>query len=216
MKLAVIVLLSAAALPAQVAAPANQEYQTKQGRERVAERLGAPERDAWQKPQQLLETIGLKTGMTVADLGTGPGYFLPYLSRAVGPEGRVIAEDIQRDLIDKARARVEKEKLSNVGYVVGTEKDARLPESFFDVVLAVDAYHHFDYPAEMLAGIRKSLKQDGRFVVVDYYKSHFRDARHVRLDAAEVVAEVEANGFRLTLRRDHVPNEQYVEVFVRK
>ena len=200
---------------AQVAEHANEGYKTPESRERMSQRLAGPGRDARQKPQLLVQWMELKPGMTVADLGTGPGYMLPFLSRAVGPSGRVLAGDIQQDFLDKAGKKAETEKLGNVSFVLGTEKDARLPRKSADLVLALDAYHHFDYPAEMLASIRKALKNDGRFVLVEYHKDHFADRNHVRLDAEGVIREVESNGFRVTARQEIESNGQYMAVFVK-
>jgi ubiquinone/menaquinone biosynthesis C-methylase UbiE len=202
---------------AQVAEHANQEYRTHEGREKIAPRLAAgPERDARQKPQQLVDWMGIKPGMTVADLGTGPGYMLPWLSKAVGALGKVQAEDIQQDFLDKAKAKASLEKLGNVAFVLGTEKDARLAAESVDVLLSLDAYHHFDYPAEMLASIRKALKPDGSFFLVEYYKDHFADRNHVRLDAPDVIREIESNGFRLKSRWELEANGQYAVLFVKK
>jgi ubiquinone/menaquinone biosynthesis C-methylase UbiE len=201
---------------AQVAEQANKEYKTPAGREQAAARLARPGRDASQKPQKLVEWMELKPGMAVADLGTGAGYMLPYLSKAVGTSGRVVAEDIQQDFLDKARKKAETEKLGNVSFVLGSEKDARLPENSVDLLLSLDAYHHFDYPAEMLASIGRALKKDGRFVLVEYHKDHFADRNHVRLEAEGVIREIESNGFRLSSRREIESNGQYMAVFLKK
>ena len=91
---ALLPALCATALWAQVATDANQRYQTAEGRKAIAAGLGSAERDATERPQELVDEMGLKPGMTVADVGTGVGYMLPYLSRAVGPSGHVTAEDI--------------------------------------------------------------------------------------------------------------------------
>ena len=109
------------------------------------------------KPAELIRAMNLKPGMTVADLGTGVGYMLPYLSRAVGPEGRVIAEDIQDDFLAQAKERAGKESLANVAFVKGTERDPVFRPAHADVVFVLDAYHHFDYPAHMLSNIAKAL-----------------------------------------------------------
>ncbi len=155
---------------AQVAGQANSGYQTEQQRKAVASGLADPARDEKQKPGELVRAMGLQPGMTVADVGTGIGYMLPFLSRRVGPTGHVIAEDIFDDFLASAKQRVENQKLENVTFVKGTETDPKLPEGAVDVVLALDVYHHFDYPDKMLAAIHKSLKPDGKLVVVEYYK----------------------------------------------
>jgi predicted methyltransferase len=213
-----LIPLFALALAAQVADKANEGYKTPEGRAQVAKSLTAPDRDAKQKPEELVQAMNLKPGMTVADVGTGAGYMLPFLSSAVGPAGRVLAEDIQEDFLAQARAHAESAKLTNVTYVKGNEKDPKLPAGGVDAELALDSYHHYDYPKEMLAGLRAGLKPGGHLVIVEYYKSptampNGRAMQHIRLDKPDVIKEVEANGFRLVSQRDQVKDSQYMLTF---
>ena len=166
----------------------------------------------------------IKPGMTVVDLGTGVGYMLPHLSAAVGAGGSVIAEDIQQDFLDKAKAKARQEHLDNVQFVLGTDRDPRLTAGSADLILVLDAYHHFDYPEQMLARLSEALKPSGRLAIVEYYKRRGamgtgdpdRAISHIRLDAGGVVTEVEANGFRLLKRQEHVLGSQYIAVFEKK
>lgn len=206
------------ALYGQAAKTANERYQTPSGREAVAKGLGASDRDQRQKPRELVEAMQLRPGMTVADIGTGVGYMLPFLSEAVGAKGRVLAEDIFDDFLAQAKKRVADDKLANVTFVKGTEHGPQLPERSVDVALALDSYHHYDYPADMLAGIRAGLKPGGRLVIVEYYKS--KDAmpggnalEHIRLDKPDLIREVEANHFKLLSAHDHIPHSQYMAIF---
>src|SRR5579862_800301 len=131
MKLALGLLLAGAAL-AQVAGQANQNYRTVEGRENVAKSLTAANRETTQRPKELLAEIGVKPGMTVADIGTGPGYMLPYLSAAVGPQGKVLAEDIFDDFLNKAKANAASAGLKNVQFIKGTERTPSLPAGSVD------------------------------------------------------------------------------------
>jgi ubiquinone/menaquinone biosynthesis C-methylase UbiE len=200
---------------AQVAGPANAGYRTEQQRKGLAAGLGDPARDERQKPGELIRAMGLQPGMTVADVGTGIGYMLPFLSRRAGPTGRVIAEDIFDDFLASAKQRAENLKLANVTFVKGTETDPKLPEAGLDIVLALDVYHHFDYPEKMLAAIHRSLKPGGKLVVVEYYKRQEampegRALTHIRLDMPDVIKEIEANRFHLIAEQEHVPDSQYL------
>lgn len=204
-----------ATLAAQVAAQANSGYQTEQQRKGVASGLADPARDAKQKPGELIRAMGLQPGMTVADVGTGIGYMLPFLSRRVGAGGHVIAEDIFDDFLAAAKQHAEKQKLANVTFVQGTETDPNLPEAGLDIVLALDVYHHFDYPEKMLAAIHNSLKPGGKLVVVEYYKRQEampggRALTHIRLDMPDMIKEIEANHFHLLAEKEHVPDSQYL------
>ena len=209
---------------AQVAEKANEGYKTKEGRESVARNLASSDRDTKQKPRELVEAMNLRPGMKVADVGTGVGYMLPYLSHAVGPTGQVFGEDIAQDFIDKARVLSSTTGLKNVKFVLGNDHDPNLPGGILDAVLVLDAYHHFDFPQEMLKGIRESLISDGKLYIVDYYKrpnamgagSGDRALQHIRLDQDDVIKEVEDNGFKLVSKHDHVPGSQYVAVFQRR
>ena len=211
-------LLLAGTLAAQVAGPANAGYQTEQQRKAMARGLGDPARDERQKPGELIRAMGLQPGMTVADVGTGIGFMLLYLSRRVGADGHVIAEDIFDDFLAAAKQHAEELKLSNVSFVKGTETDPKLPAAAIDIVLALDVYHHFDYPEKMLAAIHQSLKPGGKLVVVEYYKRQeaMPDGRaltHIRLDMPDAIKEIEANHFHLIAEQEHVPDSQYLLIF---
>jgi ubiquinone/menaquinone biosynthesis C-methylase UbiE len=204
---------------AQVATDANARYQTSDGRKTVAAGLGSAGRDATQKPQELVDAMRITAGMTVADIGTGVGYMLPYLSRAVGTAGHVVAEDIFDDFLSAAKQRAGDLKLGNVTFVKGTETDPRLDDGALDLILALDSYHHYDYPEKMLAAFHRALKPGGRLVVVEYYKRPHAmpggDAlKHIRLDEPDLVREVERNGFRKVAEREQIKDSQYMVEFV--
>ena len=209
-------LLAAATAFPQVAADANKGYQTPEARARVAANLGSHDREARQKPRELIARLNLAPGMTVADIGTGVGFMLPYLATAVGPTGHVIAEDIFPDFLAKARATAQKNQLANVAFIHGDEKSAKLPANSVHLALILDAYHHFDYPAEMLASIHAGLKPNGRLVIVDFYKRGFRDPAHIRLDDDAVAAEIQQHGFTLLESKPFTENSQYMAIFRKK
>ena len=208
-------LMLAGALAAQVAQQANSTYQTEAGRKNVAAGLNSSTREQTEKPVELVESMGLEPGMTVADVGTGVGFMLPYLSQRVGPAGHVLAEDIFDDFLAGARQSAEQHKLTNITFIKGTETDPKLPEGQVDMELVLDAYHHFDYPEKMLAGLNKALKPDGKLVIVEYYKRASampggRALTHIRLDMPDVIKEVEANHFHLIMEKEHIKNVQYM------
>lgn len=222
MKLKIILplMLFAMALPAQVAKEANSGYRSKEGRTGVAQTLAAPDRDARQKPQELVDAMAVRPGMAVADIGTGVGYMLPYLSRAAGPAGKVFAEDIFDDFLEKAKQTAARDKLANVTFVKGSETDPNLPENAIDVMLALDSYHHWDYPEKMLAALHNSLRPGGRLVIVDFYKRpdampDGRAMKHIRIDVPDVIKEIEASRFHLLSQREHIKDKQYMLVFER-
>lgn len=214
-------LLCAAAAFSQVAENANKGYKTKEGREAVARTLADPARDERLRPREIVAAMDLKHGNAVADVGTGVGFMLPYFSQAVGDDGQVIGEDISNDFLDKARSRVELQRLKNVKFVLGTDRDPKLPADTLEAVLLLDVYHHFDYPEAMLGHLRDSLLTDGRLVIVDFYKRPEampgnRALEHIRLDMDDVIREVEENGFKLSSKHEWIPKEVYMAIFVKK
>ncbi len=212
MKILAVLLASSALAFSQAAAEANKAYKTKEGRDGVAKTLDNPNRDKNQKPEEIISLMEIKPGMAVADVGTGTGYMLPFLSRAVGAAGKVYGEDIAQDFLDRARAKAA--SLPNVELILGTETDSKLPPHSVDRILVLDVYHHFDYPDKMLATISRGLKPNGRLVIVDFYKKDRPD--HVRLERDEAVREIESNGFKLVSSRDRTGNNQYMLTFEKR
>jgi ubiquinone/menaquinone biosynthesis C-methylase UbiE len=201
---------------AQVAKEANDQYQSPEARSHIAASLTEPGRDARQKPKALVAALGIKPGMSVADVGTGAGYMLPWLSAAAGADGTVYAEDIFPDFLEKAKAN--STKLKNVKFIQGNEKSVSLPAGTIDVALILDAYHHFNYPEAMLASVRQALKPGGRLAVVEYHKNKEamaggRALTHIRASRDEFVKEIEANGFRAVEVRDFNPEVQWIGIF---
>jgi len=169
------------------------------------------EREQEEAPDRALALIGIQPGMVVADVGAGSGYMTLRLARLVGPTGLVYANDIQPSLLVLVQRKIEAEHLSNVKLALGSEVDARLPERALDLELLVDVYHEFWHPQEMLRSLHRSLKPDGRLVLVEYRKEDpaIPIADTHRMSVTDARIEVEAEGFRfdgliLGLPRQHI------------
>jgi SAM-dependent methyltransferase len=173
--------------------------------------LERPEREQEENPDAAIDALNLKSGMVVADVGAGTGYMSLKLAKRVGPSGKVYAEDVQADMLEKLRANAAKAGVANVQTVQGTFTDPKLPKGQMDLVLLVDVYHEFSEPQKMLQGIRESLKPDGRLVLLEYRKEDPNipiNPDH-KMSVAEVRTELEAEGFLLgpvieTLPRQHI------------
>ena len=177
--------------------------------------LEGPDRDAWQRPEQIMDHLGIAEGSVVADLGAGGGWFTIRLAHRVGPNGRVYAEDIQPEMIGAIARRVDREGLKNrVVTVLGTAEDPGLP-ALVDVVLIVDAYHEMDDPRTLLRNVRKSLKPGGRVGIVEYKKDGHGPGGPVeeRVDPERVIRDAEAAGLRLESRGNFL-RYQYLLEFV--
>jgi ubiquinone/menaquinone biosynthesis C-methylase UbiE len=129
--------------------------------------LERPEREAEEQPRVLLENMNLGAMDVVADIGAGTGYFSFRIAPLV-PQGKVLAEDIQPEMLDVVRNRSTAQGIKNIEPVLGTTADVKLPQNSLDVVLLVDAYHEFDHPREMMQSIVRALKPGGRVVQVEY------------------------------------------------
>jgi ubiquinone/menaquinone biosynthesis C-methylase UbiE len=130
--------------------------------------LERPEREKEEEPKKLLKVLDLKPGMVVADIGAGSGYYSFRLSEKVGAKGKVLAVDIQKEMLDIIRKRMKNDKVENVEPVLGTETDPKLPADGVDLILMVDVYHEFTFPYEMTEAMIKALKPSGRMAFVEF------------------------------------------------
>jgi ubiquinone/menaquinone biosynthesis C-methylase UbiE len=129
--------------------------------------LERPEREEEENPKKLLELLKLKDGDVVADIGAGSGYYAFRMAKLV-PKGKVLAVDIQKEMLDIIRDRAKKEGVTNVEPVQGEEADPKLKDESVDVILLVDVYHEFAFPYEMTEKMVKALKPGGRLVFVEF------------------------------------------------
>jgi len=176
-----------------------------------ADWLERPERESEENVEGALDAIGLKPGMTVAEVGAGTGYVALRMARRVGPSGKVYANDLQPQMLVLLRNNASKGGITNVETVLGTETDPNLLAGQMDLIILVDVYHEFSQPQEMLQGIRRALKPNGRLVQLEYRKEdpNVPILPDHKMSVAEAKAEVEAEGFKLepvieTLPRQHI------------
>lgn len=169
--------------------------------------LVRPERQREEDCEALLAALDVRPGQAVSDLGCGNGFYTLQLGRLVGPQGRVLAVDIQPEMLRLLESAVEEAELTNVELVLGTPIDPRLPAGELDLVLLVDVYHELGYPEQMLAAIRRSLKPKGRMVLVEFRAEDPSvpiKPLH-KMSKAQLAKEIPANGFRLVAEFDKLP-----------
>jgi len=130
--------------------------------------LERPEREEEERPELALQSLKLKPGDAVADIGAGSGYFTRRLAKLVEPNGLVFAVDIQMEMLDVLTNRMAELSITNVRPVLGTITNANLPTNSVDLVLMVDVYHEFSDPYEMMQAICRALKPGGRVVFVEF------------------------------------------------
>src|SRR5262245_5620444 len=135
---------------------------------RAAEWLERPERVKEEEPAKLIKALDVKEGMVVADVGAGSGYHSFLLSPLVGDKGKIIACDIQQEMLDLIEKKAKQKNITNVERVKGTETDPKLPKAGVDLILMVDVYHEFSNLYEMTEKMVESLKPGGRMAFVEF------------------------------------------------
>ena len=166
-----------------------------------------PEREQEEAPSQVLEQLQIKPGMTVVDFGCGNGFYSLPMARMVGKDGKVLAVDIQPEMLQMLKERAATEGVDNVEPILSTEKDTKLPAEAVDLLILVDVYHEFSFPKQMLAGIRQSLKDDGVVALLEYRAEDPTvpiKPLH-KMSKKQILKEYEANGFKLVKEFDGLP-----------
>jgi ubiquinone/menaquinone biosynthesis C-methylase UbiE len=202
----------------QTMAVSAQAPRTERGRLFPPEKLGELEvrdRDEWQEPDRIMDALGIFDGARVADIGAGGGWFTVRLARRVGPNGRVYAEDVQRQMIESIERRMQRENLRNVETKLGTPTDPRLPGNL-NAVLIVDTYPQLDDPVLMLKHLAAALAPNGRIGIVDFKKDLFGPgpAMNERLEPEEIIRGAARAGLKLQAHHKFL-RYQYLLVFTR-
>ncbi|MBO0949483.1 class I SAM-dependent methyltransferase [Fibrella forsythiae] len=181
-----------------------------------AEWLERPERQQEERTDLLLAALDLKPTDVVADIGAGTGYFSFRLARAV-PQGKVLAVDIQPEMIEYLNNGRKKENVPNVEPILGTITDPKLPANSVDLALMVDAYHEFSNPREMGIALVRSLKPGGRIVLVEYRAEdpNVPIKEHHKMSEAQATREMNALGLKLIKNDSRLP-QQHVLIFGKK
>ena len=176
--------------------------------------LEGPDRDAWQRPDHVMDALGIGEGSVVADIGAGGGWFTIRLARRVGPNGTVYAEDIQPQMIEAIERRVTREGLRNVRTVAGTPLDPKLPRGKLDAALIVEAYNEMEQPVVLLRNVGLALKPDGRLGIIEHKKDGLGPGPPLeeRVDPERIVRDAEQAGLRLVSRETFL-RYQYMLIF---
>jgi ubiquinone/menaquinone biosynthesis C-methylase UbiE len=184
--------------------------------------LGAPwlmreERQREEDCATLLKALDVKPGQCVCDMGSGNGFYTLELARLVGPQGRVLAVDIQPEMLHMLEERAKEAQLSNIELIEGTPVDPRLPEGELDLVLMVDVYHEFSHPEEMLRAIRRSLKENGRVALAEFRLEDPNVPIKLlhKMTKKQILKEFRPNGFELIEQFDKLP-WQHLMFFARR
>lgn len=175
--------------------------------------LEDPKRDAYQKPHEVMQALGVKAGEVVADIGAGSGYFALRLAHHVGPSGRVYAVDVSPDMIRHLHARVRDAGALNVSPILAPPDDPLLPQPV-DRFLIVDVWHHIENQAAYLALMKTQLKPGGQVVMIDFHKRELPVGPPLAMKIAreDLLTQMQRHGFQLVKEHTFLPY-QYFLVF---
>jgi ubiquinone/menaquinone biosynthesis C-methylase UbiE len=124
-------------------------------------------RDTWQKPEAIMDTIGVKQGMVIGEAGAGEGYFTFWLSKRVGEMGKIYANDIKESVLRKIKRRCKREGVTNITPILGKQEDPLFPEGELDMVVMMLAFHEFKNPIKWLENVKASMKPNARLVIIE-------------------------------------------------
>ena len=171
--------------------------------------LETPDRDQWQRTDDILDALKIADGSTVADIAAGGGWFSVRLARRVGPAGVVYAEEIQSSMIESISSHIRRVNLAQIKPVLGTPTDPRLPPDSCDAVVIINAFHDIETPGPLLDNIRHALKGRGLLGVVDFTAGGGGPGpdSNERVAPETIIAAAEAANLRLIERQPLLPFE---------
>ena len=173
--------------------------------------LERPERDTEEATSKLVAELPLEPDDVVADIGAGTGYFAFRMAPRV-PDGKVLAVDIQQEMLDVMAVRKERSVTQNIELIKGEIADPNLPDDSVDLILMVDVYHEFEYPYEMGQAMVKSLKKGGKVVLIEYRAEDPSvpiKPLH-KMSQRQAISEMEAAGLNWVETRDFLPQQHFM------
>lgn len=181
------------------------------------ERFEIESREVFALREKIVEACRIKPGQTVADIGAGTGLFTRLFSKAVGPEGEVIAVDIAENFLEHIQKTSREHNRRNIETVLADAQSTNLPKNSVDVAFICDTYHHFEFPHKTMASLREALKPGGRVIVIDFHripgKSSEWTLEHVRAGQEVFEREIIAAGFQKTREVTDLLKDNYFVEF---
>ena len=157
--------------------------------------------------ETLLEALKVQPGQTICDMGCGNGFYTLPLAKQVGEGGKVLAVDIQPEMLHLLDERAKGEGIANIELITGTQTDPQLAPDSVDLILLVDVYHEFSHPRQMLEAMHKALKPSGRIALAEF-RLEDRNVpikRLHKMSKKQILREYEASGFKLVEEFDKLP-----------
>lgn len=176
-------------------------------------------RDAFDHRDEIVKAIGLKPGMTVADVGAGTGLFTRLFAKEVGPEGKILAVDIAEKFVKHVEQTAQKDGLQNVVGIVCKPDSVNLPPASIDLAFICDTYHHFEFPTKTMRSIHRALKPEGQVVLIDFHRIEGESREwtlgHVRAGQEVFTKEIVATGFQQVEEKKDLLDESYFVRFTK-
>ncbi len=174
--------------------------------------LEDPARDAYQKPHEVVNSLGIKEGESIADIGAGSGYFAFRFARHVGENGRIYAVDINPDMILYMNRRLRDLQLKNVVTVLSAPDDPLLPDRSIDRFFICETWHHIQDKAKYLALMKKMLKPGGQVIMIDFQKRTLPvgPPDEMKIAREDVIRQMQVNGFHLTKENTFLPYHYFL------
>lgn len=196
----------------------EQKHQQHQQRfndiQKWVEVFESPDRAEWQKPDEVVQKMNLKSGDIIVDIGAGTGYFTRLFAKAVGTQGKAIGLDIEASMVEYMKEDARKLNLKNYEARVVKTDDPELADKSVDVIFICDTYHHLEDRLNYLKRLASALKPNGRIVIVDFYKKPLpvgpRSLAH-KISEEEVKKEFQKAGYRLIRSLDFLPYQYFLE-----
>ena len=169
------------------------------------------DRDEWQHPQRVVESLGIREGSQIADIGSGSGYFTFRLAKPIGPEGTIFAVDLDAGLNDYVRQEARARGHGNVEVITAKPEDPLLPEAGVDLIFSCNTYHHIQNRAQYFAGARRCLRPGGSVAIVDFDNSHWipRLLGHW-VERDQILLEMTEAGYHLKQEFDFLPRQHFL------
>jgi len=176
------------------------------------ERFERPERASWQKPDEVVQALGLKNGDVVADIGAGTGYFSRRFAKEVAPDGKVYAVDVAADVLGYLRERAEQEGLRNIVTIVSRDDDPMLPKNAVDLAFFCDTTHHIAERVNFYRTMSPGLKAHSRLAIIDYAPNAPRHPHspEEHVPRSQVINEAEEAGFKFVQEFQFLPDQYFL------
>jgi ubiquinone/menaquinone biosynthesis C-methylase UbiE len=174
--------------------------------------LEDPQRDSYQKPHDVIMSLNLKEGETVADIGAGSGYFAFRFTHHVGDKGKVYGVDINPDMILYMNRRIRDMQLKNIVTILASPDDPLLIDASIDRFFICDTWHHIENQSKYLALMKKMLKPRGQVIMIEFHKKELAVGPPVEMKIAreDMVRQMETNGFKLAKEHTFLPYQFWV------